>query len=78
MQSTFQASDSGQAIIQNATSVDTEQLVVTLHPGSDSSIEIQIREDVPGGGGMVSSTMSINQPTLQKLVHWLREQGVVD
>lgn len=77
MQSTFQASDSGQAIIQNTTSIDTEQLVVTLHPGSDSLIEIQIREDVPGGG-MVSSTMSINQPTLQKLVHWLREQGVVD
>jgi hypothetical protein len=77
MLSTFRESDTGQAVIQNTTSVDTEQLIVTLHPGSDSSVEIQIREDVPGGG-LVSSTISINQASLQRLVQWLREQGAVD
>jgi hypothetical protein len=77
MQSTFSESDTGQAVIQNATAVDTEQLVVTLHPGNDSSVEIQIKEDVPGGG-LVSSSISINQASLQKLVQWLREQGAVD
>lgn len=77
MQSTFRESQTGQAIIQNSSSVDTEQLVVTLHPGSDSSVEIQIREDVPGSG-LISSSMSINQLSLQKLVHWLRAQGAVD
>lgn len=77
MQSTFRESQTGQAIIQNSSSVDTEQLVVTLHPDSDSSVEIQIREDVPGSG-LISSSMSINQPSLQKLVHWLRAQGAVD
>jgi hypothetical protein len=77
MQSTFHQSDTGQAVIQNTTSIDTEQLVVTLHPGSDSSVEIQIKEEVPGSG-MVSSSISINQPCLQKLVQWLRDQGAVD
>ena len=78
MQSTFHASDSGQAIIQNTTAIGSEKLVVNLHPGSDSLIDIQIREDVPGEGMMVSSTMSINQSSMQKLVDWLRDQGAVD
>jgi hypothetical protein len=79
MQSTFQASETGQAVIQNASPVGTEQLVVTLHPGSDSSIEIQIREDVAGDANeLVSSSISINRDSLQKLVQWLREQGAVD
>ncbi len=77
MQSTFHASDSGQAVIRNTTAVDKEQLVVTLHPGSDSMIDIQIKEE-PLGGDLVSNSISINQPNLQKLVDWLREQGVVD
>lgn len=77
MQSTFHASDSGQAVIRNTTTFDSEQLVVTLHPGSDSMIDIQIKEEV-SGGDMVSSTISVNQPQLQKLVEWLRDQGVVD
>jgi hypothetical protein len=78
MQSTFHASDSGQAIIQNTTAIGTEKLVVNLHPGSDSLIDIQIREEAPGEGMMVSSTMSINQSSMQKLVEWLRDQGAVD
>lgn len=77
MQSTFHASDSGQAVIRNTTAVDKEQLVVTLHPGGDSMIDIQIKEE-PLGGDLVSNSISINQPNLQKLVDWLREQGVVD
>ena len=77
MQSTFHESETGQAVIQNTTSVGTEQLVVTLHPGSDSSVEIQIKEDIPDNG-LVSSSISINQLSLQKLVQWLREQGAVD
>lgn len=77
MQSTFHASDTGQAVIQNATAIGTEQLVVTLHPGSDSSVEVQIKEDGPGGG-LVSSSISINQHNLQRLVEWLREQGTIE
>jgi hypothetical protein len=79
MQSTFQASDTGQAVIQNASPVGNEQLVVTLHTGSDSSVEIQIKEDVAGDANeLVSSSISINRDGLQKLVQWLREQGAVD
>ncbi|RJG02456.1 hypothetical protein [Noviherbaspirillum sedimenti] len=77
MHSTFQASDSGQAVIQNATAIGTEKLVVTLHPENDSSVDIQIREDA-GGQDVVSSSITINQAGLQKLVQWLREQGAVD
>lgn len=78
MQTSFHASDSGQAVIQNATSIGTEKLVVNLHPGSDSMIEVQIREDGPDDSLTVSSTISINQGGMQKLVEWLRDQGVVD
>lgn len=78
MQTTFHASDSGQAVIQNTTAIGTEKLVVNLHPGTDSLVDIQIREDVSGEGQMVSSTISINQSGMQKLVAWLRDQGVVD
>jgi len=77
MHSTFQASDSGQAVILNATAIGNEKLVVSLHPESDSSIDIQIREDT-GGQDVVSSAITINQASLQKLVQWLREQGAVD
>lgn len=77
MHSTFQASDTGQAVIQNTTDVGTDKLVVSLHHGADSSVEIQIKEEVPGSG-LVSSAISINQSGLQQLVQWLREQGAVD
>jgi hypothetical protein len=77
MHSTFQASDTGQAVIQNATDIGTEKLVVSLHHGSDSSVDIEIKEEGPGSG-LVSSSISINQSGLQQLVHWLREQGAVD
>lgn len=78
MRTSFHASDGGQAVIQNTTTIGTERLVVNLHPGSDSMIEVQIREDVPGEGLMVSSTISLNQEGMQQLVTWLRSQGVVD
>jgi hypothetical protein len=79
MQSTFQTSDTGQAVIQNASPVGTEKLVVTLHPGNDSSVEIQIREDLANDPNeVVSSAISVNRDSLQKLVQWLREQGAVD
>jgi hypothetical protein len=59
--------------------VGTEKLVVTLHPGNDSSVEIQIREDLANDPNeVVSSAISINRDGLQKLVQWLREQGAVD
>jgi hypothetical protein len=77
MQSTFRTSDSGQAVIQNSTAAGIEQLIVSLHPGVDSTAHIQIKEDVPGSG-VVSSSISINQLNLQKLVAWLRDQGVVE
>lgn len=78
MRTTFHASDGGQAVIQNTTTIGSERLVVNLHPGSDSMIEVQIREDAQGEGQMVSSTISINQEEMQQLVDWLRHQGVVD
>ncbi len=77
MHSTFQASDSGQAVIRNDTAIGNEKLVVTLHPQGDSAIDIQIRED-SGGQDVVSSAITINQAGLQQLVQWLREQGAVD
>lgn len=77
MQSTFNASDGGQAVIRNTTAIGTEQLVVSLHPGSDSSVDIEIKEDSTGSD-IVASAISINQSNLQKLVQWLREQGAVD
>ena len=77
MHSTFQASDSGQAIIQNVTTIGNEKLVVTLHPEGTSSVEFQIREDT-GGQDVVSSSITINQGSLQALMQWLREQGAVD
>lgn len=78
MRTTFHASDGGQAVIQNTTTIGSERLVVNLRPGSDSMIEVQIREDAQGEGQMVSSTISINQEEMQQLVDWLRHQGVVD
>lgn len=77
MHSTFQASDSGQAVIQNTTAIGNEKLVVTLHPQGNSSVDIQIREDT-GGQDVVSSGITINQDSLQALVQWLRTQGAVD
>ena len=77
MQTTFNASPSGQAIIQNTTAAGIEKLVVNLHPGNDSLIDIQIKEETPGDGMLVSSTISINQDGMQKLVEWLRDQGAI-
>jgi len=77
MQTTFHASDSGQAVIQNTTAGGIEKLVVNLHPGNDSMVDLQIREG-PDEGQLVASTISIHQEGLQKLVEWLRDQGAVD
>lgn len=77
MQTTFNASDSGQAIIQNTTAAGIEKLVVNLHPGNDSLIDVQIKEEGAGDGMLVSSTISINQEGMQKLVKWLRDQGAI-
>lgn len=77
MHATFQASDSGQAVIANATAIGNEKLVVTLHPEGTSSVEFQIREDT-GGQDVVSSSITINQECLQALAQWLRAQGAVD
>lgn len=77
MQSTFQASDSGRAVIRNETAAGSQQLIVSLHPGADSSIGFEIREDVPGSG-LVASSMSISQDRLQRLVQWLRENEAVE
>jgi hypothetical protein len=77
MQTTFNASPSGQAIIQNTSAAGIEKLVVNLHPGNDSMIDVQIKEETPGDGMLVSSSISINQEGMQKLVEWLREQGAI-
>lgn len=76
MQSSYHSSETGQAIIQNLTAGGREELIVTLHPGNDSSVEIQIKEE--SAGVLVSSAISINQQSLQKMMQWLRAQGVAD
>jgi hypothetical protein len=76
MHSTFHASDSGQAVVQNTTTVGTEQLIVSLHSENDSSIEFQVKEEI--SGDLISVAITINQSGLQQLVQWLRERGVVD
>jgi len=76
MHSTFHASNSGQAIVQNDSAVGIEQLVVTLHPASDSSVDVQVKEQV--GMDIIAISITINQSGLQQLVQWLREQGAVD
>ena len=76
MQSSFQASDSGQAVIRHTTSVGTDELVISMHPEGDSSIEVQIRDDTPGDG-VISNAMRVNREELQQLVDWLRLRGVV-
>ncbi|RZI44035.1 hypothetical protein EGT07_00995 [Herbaspirillum sp. HC18] len=78
MQTTFNSSDSGQAVIQNTTAAGIEKLVVNLHPGNDSMVDVQIREEGPDDGLLVTSTISIHQEGLQKLFEWLRTQGAVD
>jgi len=76
MQTTFHASQSGQAIVQNTTAVGVEQLVVTLHPSNDSLVEVQVKEQV--GNDIVAISITINQSGLQRLVQWLREEGAVE
>jgi hypothetical protein len=76
MKSTFHELELGQAVVQNATATGTEQLIVTLHPEDQSSIQIQIKENV-NGGSKTSGSISINQHGLQKLFQWLREEGAV-
>ena len=76
MKSTFHEVELGQAVLQNATSVGTEQLIVQLKPESQSAIQIQIKQNTKDQSSTVSS-ISIDQHGLQKLFHWLREEGAV-
>jgi hypothetical protein len=78
MQSTFHVSEAGQAIIENASDSGTEQLVVTLHPGSDFSAKFEFNEGFEGNALIASSGISIDSVTLQKLVQWLREGAAFD
>jgi hypothetical protein len=76
MKSTFHEVELGRAVLQNATTIGTEQLIVDLKPESHSAIQIQIKQNTEGQGATVSS-ISIDQSGLQKLIHWLREEGAV-
>jgi hypothetical protein len=76
MKSTFHEVELGKAVVQNATDVGTEQLVVTLHPENKSSVQIQIRQTT-GENSTIASSMLIDQHGLQKLFHWLREEGAL-
>jgi len=76
MRTTFHEVELGKAVIQNATEVGTEQLVVTVHPESKAAIQIQIRQDT-NGGSPTSSSIAINPHGLEQLVRWLREEGAL-
>jgi hypothetical protein len=76
MRSTFHEVELGRAVLQNSTTVGTEQLVVNLKPESHSTVQIQIKQNTEGQDPTVSS-ISIDQSGLQKLIHWLREEGAV-
>lgn len=76
MKSTFHEVELGQAVLQNATEVGTEQLIVKLEPENQSKIQIQIKQNTNDQSSTVSS-ISIDQHGLQKLFQWLREEGAV-
>jgi hypothetical protein len=76
MKSTFHEIELGRAVLQNATTIGTEQLIVNLKPESHSAIQIQIKQNTEGQSPTVSS-ISIDQHGLQKLFQWLREEGAV-
>jgi hypothetical protein len=76
MRSTFHEVELGRAVLQNATTIGTEQLIVNLKPESHSTVQIQIKQNTEGQDPTVSS-ISIDQSGLQKLIHWLREGGAV-
>lgn len=78
MPSIFQGSEAGQAVIRNTTPAGTEELVVTLHPGSDFSAEFEFKEDILADGLIFSSGIAVDRLALQRLVRWMREQGAVD
>lgn len=76
MKSTFHELELGKAVIQNATAEGTEQLIITLHPENQSSVQIQIKKNAAGDRS-ASDSISIDQHGLQKLFQWLREEGAV-
>jgi 4-hydroxy-3-methylbut-2-en-1-yl diphosphate synthase IspG/GcpE len=76
MKSTFHEVELGRAVIQNATGRGTEQLIVSLPTEGRSSIDIQIKENTNESSSTTGS-ISISENGLQKLFHWLREEGVV-
>jgi len=76
MRSTFHEVELGKAVLQNATSIGTEQLIVKLKPEDQSGIQIQIKQNTNEQSSTVSS-ISIDQHGLQKLFLWLREEGAV-
>ncbi|HJV74685.1 MAG TPA: hypothetical protein VJ654_10720 [Noviherbaspirillum sp.] len=78
MTSSFRESEPGQVIIENAAATGNEQLVVTLHPGYDFSAEFEFREGMESNALIATSGISIDRVALQKLVHWLSEQGALD
>lgn len=76
MKTTFHEVELGKAVVQNASEIGTEQLIVTIHPESKSSIQIQIRQNTDGSS-TTSSAIAIDQHGLRKLVDWLREENVL-
>lgn len=76
MKSTFHEVELGQAVLQNATSVGTEQLIVKLKPEDHSTVQIQIKQNTKDQTSTASSIL-IDRHGLQMLFQWLREEGAV-
>jgi len=77
MKSTFHELQLGTAVIQNATPEGTEQLIVTLRPEDQSSVQIQIKKNTASEHRSATDSIAIDQHGLQKLFQWLREEGAV-
>jgi hypothetical protein len=74
MKSTFHELELDRAVVQNATSIGTEQLIVTLKPGSQSLIQFQIKENTNAdSSNNTASSISIDRHGLKKLFEWLQE-----
>jgi hypothetical protein len=78
MKSTFHELELDKVAIQNATSIGTEQLVVTLKPGNHPSFQFEIKQNMKDTSeGTTTSSISIDPHGVKELFEWFQETGVL-
>ena len=79
MKSTFHELQLDQVAIRNATKLGTEELTVTLKPGSRPLFQFEIKQgaDEDDQAGETASLISIDQHGLTELFKWLKETGAL-